>query len=104
MERLPPKLLDEIKQRIVRELHPVSLYLFGSHAWGSPSEDSDIDILLVLERIEGRRAEYMRRAYRSIRDLRVPAEFVVKSADEFERQKTVAASLVHRVLERGRPL
>ena len=104
VKRVTPEILEEIRRRVANELHPVGMYLFGSHAWGSPVEDSDVDIMLVLNRMEAPRAEYMRRAYRSIRELRVPAEFVVKTAEEVERYRTVKSSLVRDILERGRPL
>jgi predicted nucleotidyltransferase len=42
---LSPELLHEIVQRLVDEFHPERIILFGSHAWGTPTNDSDIDLL-----------------------------------------------------------
>ncbi len=39
-------ILPEMVQRI-RELHPLRIVLFGSYAWGAPSSDSDLDLLVV---------------------------------------------------------
>ena len=44
------KLPEEIKTRIIESLKPADPYmvkLFGSYAWGQPSEDSDIDLYIV---------------------------------------------------------
>ena len=43
--------MDEIKelgQRVAREFHPDLIVLFGSYARGSATEDSDVDLLIVL--------------------------------------------------------
>ena len=34
---------------IVREFAPLQVILFGSYAYGAPTEDSDIDLLVVME-------------------------------------------------------
>jgi predicted nucleotidyltransferase len=44
-------LLDELKIRIseaLKMLCPEKVILFGSYAWGQPTRDSDIDIIVVL--------------------------------------------------------
>ena len=33
---------------IVREFAPLQVILFGSYAYGSPTEDSDVDLLVVM--------------------------------------------------------
>src|SRR2546426_11700823 len=48
MKSLEPGLLENITQRLVTEFQPEQIFLFGSHAWGTPDEDSDIDLLVVL--------------------------------------------------------
>lgn len=40
----------ELKNQIsdaLRPLHPETVILFGSYAWGQPTEDSDIDLYVV---------------------------------------------------------
>ena len=34
---------------IVREFAPLQVILFGSYAYGAPTEDSDVDLLVVME-------------------------------------------------------
>ena len=46
------KLSDELRDQIseaLRPLHPEKVILFGSYAWGQPTEDSDIDLIVVLD-------------------------------------------------------
>jgi predicted nucleotidyltransferase len=41
-------LIEEVAERIVREFNPERIILFGSHAYGTPGPDSDVDLLVVL--------------------------------------------------------
>jgi len=47
-----PVTLDEI-ERIVRQIatrfHPQKVILFGSYAYGEPTPDSDVDLLVIME-------------------------------------------------------
>lgn len=43
------ELLRQITQRIVKEFAPEKVILFGSHAWGEPHRDSDVDLLVMME-------------------------------------------------------
>ncbi len=40
------KVIDEVKNRLVNTYNPIAIYLFGSYAWGIPTEDSDLDLLI----------------------------------------------------------
>ena len=46
MANLPEK-MDEIKDTILKFVPAKCIYLFGSYAYGSPTEKSDIDIYIV---------------------------------------------------------
>ncbi len=37
-----------VSNYIAKEFHPERIILFGSHAYGTPGEDSDVDLLVVL--------------------------------------------------------
>jgi uncharacterized protein len=41
--------IQEIVQQIVEHCHPQKVILFGSYARGTPTEDSDVDLLVVME-------------------------------------------------------
>jgi predicted nucleotidyltransferase len=43
-----PSILEELVQRIVREVHPRRILLFGSAARGDANPQSDIDLLVVM--------------------------------------------------------
>lgn len=41
--------IQKIVQQIVEHFHPQKVILFGSYAYGQPTEDSDVDLLVVME-------------------------------------------------------
>lgn len=47
--------LRAITQAIVDQFQPEQIILFGSYAWGTPNEDSDIDLLVIKESDEAQR-------------------------------------------------
>jgi len=40
--------IQEMALQIARRFQPERIILFGSHAWGTPGVDSDVDLLVVL--------------------------------------------------------
>jgi predicted nucleotidyltransferase len=36
-------------EKIVASLHPQKIILFGSYAYGHPTPDSDVDLLVIME-------------------------------------------------------
>jgi predicted nucleotidyltransferase len=48
---MPVRVTKQIKklcEQIAREFHPQKIILFGSHAYGNPGPDSDVDLLVVM--------------------------------------------------------
>jgi predicted nucleotidyltransferase len=41
--------IDTAVSRLPAALSPVAIYLYGSHAYGTPHPGSDIDLLVVVE-------------------------------------------------------
>ena len=41
--------LDKLKELIVNSMPVERIYLFGSHAYGKPGKDSDLDLYVVLK-------------------------------------------------------
>ncbi len=100
----PTHRIEEITRRLVAEFAPETIILFGSHAWGQPDENSDLDLLVVVPQSDQPAPRRAARAYRCLREVPVPLDILVKTREEVERSRHVPASLVHEVLKRGRVL
>ena len=48
-------MLREAMRRIAESFRPDLVYLFGSRVWGTPSRDSDYDLLVVVRDCEDER-------------------------------------------------
>jgi predicted nucleotidyltransferase len=104
VREIPAALLQEITRRLVNEFQPEKIILFGSHAWGKPNEDSDLDLLVIVSHSDLRPAQRAMRAYRCLSGLNVPKDILVKTRAEVDRFRHLRASLEHQVLERGKVL
>jgi len=49
---IPFERIQNIAKQIGEQFHPSKVVLFGSYAWGTPTEESDIDLLVILPTIE----------------------------------------------------
>lgn len=104
MREIKPELLEEVTGRIIDAVHPEKIVLFGSHVWGVPTDDSDVDLMVIVKHSEQPGYRLARDIYRSLRGLKVPVEVVVRTREEMERGLAVKTSLERRVLEEGRVL
>ena len=104
MKTIDPSLLEEAIRRIVDVLHPELVYLYGSHAYGHPDEDSDVDLLVVV--CDSRLPPHKRaiEAYRALRGLFLPAEVKVMTRAEFEGRAEWLSSIGRVVRKKGKVL
>ena len=99
------EVIAEMVAKIVQEVDPEQVYLFGSRARGDAREDSDVDFLIVKgagfdPQMERRHEEG--RLYRALVRCPLPVEVLVYSADEVEYRRTGRNNVVARALREGR--
>ena len=104
MKIIPQDLLQEAVRRLVAEFDPEEIYLFGSHAWGTPTEDSDIDLLIIVSASRERSIHRIRRAHRCLSDLDFSKDVFVLTRQEFERYQHLPVSIQYEILRRGKKL
>ena len=94
-------MIAEMTRRLVAEFGPCQIYLFGSHAWGKPNADSDVDLFVILPKSDQTRMGRDLRALHCLSDLRVAKDVLVQTQAEVDRVRHVYASLECEILERG---
>jgi uncharacterized protein len=104
MKSLPQGLLDQAVDRLKTEFQPEEIYLFGSHAWGAPNQDSDIDLMVIVPQSDERPIRRDQRAQRCLGRLLISADVLVRTRGEVNRVREVPGSLTHDVLRNGRKL
>jgi len=100
----PPvsKTLPKAIRRIASELKPEKIILFGSYAYGSPTPDSDVDLLVIMKT----RAKQIDR-YLAVSNLLYPREFpvdiIVKTPREIQAElKKKGNFFLREVLAKGK--
>ena len=71
--------MEEVTERLVAEFRPEQIWMFGSHAWGVPTTDSDLDLIVIISESNESPAQRMRRALRCLRGLDVPKDVLVQT-------------------------
>ena len=85
---MPNDEIYALKDRIVEQLSPLKVYLFGSYAYGTPNVDSDYDFYIVGDDAQTNAYEQTVRAYRAIRHARTrPVDILVGTNSTFEEKK-----------------
>ena len=91
------QLILDITNRLVTEFNPENIYLFGSHVWGTPTADSDLDLLVIVSSSDISASKRSSIAYRCLRDIPYPLDILVKTRKEVEKFSQVSLSLEHQI-------
>jgi len=95
------KTIDELIQRIVEEVHPLRIILFGSAARGEMEPNSDIDLLVVMpEGVLRRRTAQL--LYQKITRLGAPFEILVATPHDLQKHKDKIGLIYRTILQEGR--
>lgn len=106
MNPITESVITEATRRIVAELDPEEIILFGSYAWGRPHKYSDLDLCVIVpDGIPGfNRIEWGVRALNALDDLMVDVDILIKTRSDVDTFKTVPASLTRKIVEEGKLL
>jgi len=96
--------LVTLAQRVADATDALEIWGFGSRVWGGSTEDSDLDLLIVVEDASPDAARIATSGYRALRDVDIPIDLVVRTATAVEQQKDIAGSLIFTVRSSGRRL
>lgn len=95
-----PSVVQEAVRRLVLASHPRKIILFGSHARGDSTTESDLDFLVVLPRVKDRRAE-MVRLQACLSGLGVPTDVLVFSEQQVTKWGDVPGTILYPALREG---
>ena len=99
-----PTLLDEIVRRLRAALDPERIYLFDSYAYGIPTRQSDLDLLVVVPTSPLDFLERTTVAIRALDRIGAPIDVMVYTREEFERRSALRVSFERTVRTKGRLL
>ncbi len=80
--------ITEIKDKLIITIKPKKIFLFGSYAKNTHTEESDYDFYLVVPDDAGDKIELSQKAYKSLRGIRKrPVDIVVGYESSFAVRK-----------------
>lgn len=95
--------IEQIVETIVQSVHPDKVILFGSYANGNPSEDSDLD-LLVIKDMPQKRVQRGREIRKHLRGMAIPIDLLVYTPQEIEEWRDTKAAFITQIVDQGQVL
>lgn len=95
--------IEDLGRRIGREFHADRVVLFGSYAHGVPTDDSDVDLLVVAQTSLPPRKRYGA-VRRLVADYPAAFDIIVKTPDEYARSRSVVNTVAYFAEKSGRVL
>jgi predicted nucleotidyltransferase len=96
----PPALIQAFAAAIAREFQPERIILFGSHARGETTPDSDVDLLVVMPRNGKTRYEQAFEIRQKI-TAGFPLDLVVRSPEEVQERMGMNDWFMHDIFREG---
>ncbi len=94
--------IDEVKHRLVKTYNPLAIYLFGSYAWGCPDQDSDLDLLIVIDKYNKNRHQVLVDGHRALIGLYVSKDILVYSKEEWEKFSKDKTKFCYKIKHEGK--
>lgn len=94
--------IDQAVKSLVEALEPRQIYLFGSCATGKVTDESDIDLLVVVPDSASDKLTNTRKAYRVTSELPYPKDIIVDCESVFQKRSKWVSSIEREVLETGK--
>ena len=94
--------IEDVGRQIVCGFHPDRVVLFGSHANGTATADSDVDLLVILP-FDGRGFHMSLEILNHI-DVRFPIDLIARQPEDVDRRYADGDPLIRDALDHGRVL
>ena len=96
------KSILELRDRIAAEFQPQRIIMFGSYAYGTPADYSDLDLLVIM-RYAG---SGLRKSLEILNRVnpRIPVDLVVRTPEEIQERVQANDFFLTEILHRGRVL
>ena len=94
-----------IVDRLVDVYRPLQIYLFGSYAWGTPTDESDFDLCVIVESSDEKKWNRAVKGHRAMLDTihhrSRGIDLVVYTAREFDRAASHPSTLASPIKKKG---
>lgn len=99
--KVSKKLINEIKETIVKKCKPKMIVLFGSYSTGNVTNNSDIDIFIVMNS-RARRDKRIEKVDKLFSDRDYALDIIIYTPKELESALKVKNSFAKEILDTGK--
>jgi uncharacterized protein len=96
--------IQEVINRLVKVYNPLEIYLFGSYAWGKPDDDSDLDLLIIIEDSEEKSHKRSIKGFDALWGLCISKDILVYTKKEFDERINNTSTLPYKIKKDGKVL
>ena len=84
IKEVDDQLLKEASEEDREVANPLKIILFGSYAYGKPDKDSDLGLLVVVNKLDTRRRDLRIKTRSELREFLIPRDIVVAATKDIE--------------------
>lgn len=95
--------IDAVTQKIIAGYAPEKIILFGSYAHGVPTDDSDLDLLIIKDDT-GPVVQRNRAVRKLLKEFMFSIDVIIKTTREFETFKDIIGTVVYSANKYGQVL
>lgn len=92
--------IQKLCEQIARDFRPERIILFGSYARGTPTPDSDVDLLVIMP-FEGRHTQQAIRVLNKLNAL-MPIDLLVRTPEQVRERVAMGDFFMREILEQGK--
>jgi predicted nucleotidyltransferase len=99
------KIIHQIVEKLENNYKPQKILLFGSYAYGDPTEDSDLDLLIIKDTDKSPIDRWLE-VKKILRDpeRRIPVSALVYTEQEIEARKAIKDFFIAEIFKKGKLL
>ena len=94
--------IQEAIRRLVKAYEPLTIYTYGKYAWGTPDEDDDLNLLVIVESSDEKAYKRGDRAFDALLSLKIPTNIGIFTKQEFDTYSQDVNSLTYEVKNKGK--
>ena len=96
--------IKQVVNIIVKEVSPDKIFLFGSYAYGTPNEDSDLDLLIIKNTFSEDRREHKMRIRQALLGQKIPFDIVLYTQKEIDYWADTPPAFITSILSESKLL
>ncbi|MCB9493491.1 MAG: nucleotidyltransferase domain-containing protein [Epsilonproteobacteria bacterium] len=96
------QIIDEVKKRLIETYDPIAIYLFGSYASGKQTDDSDLDLVVIVETSNEKTYKRPIKGHKALFGLGIAKDLIVYTQEEFNKFSREPSSLCHQIHASGK--